>query len=538
MKLAPYNKKRNFNKTREPVGKLATKNNHLYVIQKHAASHLHYDLRLELNGVLLSWAVPKGPCLDPKVKRLAIHVEDHPVDYGHFEGIIPKGEYGGGTVMLWDEGTWTALDDDPVRALKKGHLKFSLEAKKLKGIWNLIKFKTDDDKSWFLIKSKDKYAKPMTSYDITTKKPNSVLSSSSLNQIKEHYEKVWMSKPKVTKKKIKKQVLEIKLALKKSVFPKKINPQLATLIDHPPQNKEWLHEIKCDGYRIVAFKNEKSVTLMSRNHNDWTNKFKRIATEIQKLPIKKIIFDGEIVLLDEKQRSNFQKLQNAIGHDEPFKYYIFDLLYYDHYNIKPLPLIERKEYLQKILSCYPSELLIYNEHIIGDGNKIFKKACQLGLEGIVAKKINHPYEEKRTKAWLKIKCIKRQEFVIAGYSQPKGARKYFGSLYLGYYDQKGVLQFCGNVGTGFTEQSLSKIFNLLQKSMTPKNPFPIRPKGVTSAIWVQPKLIAEIEFTEWTVEGRLRHPSFKGLREDKQTKKITKEVTAHLESKHAKRKKR
>jgi len=518
MTLRAYHKKRNFKKTNEPIGKVANSSHHLFVIQKHDASHLHYDFRIELNGVLLSWAVPKGPCLDPSVKRLAVHVEDHPIEYGHFEGIIPQGEYGGGTVMLWDKGEWISGDDDPNAAYKKGHLKLILQAEKLKGTWHLIRFKKDDDKSWFLIKGKDKYAKPFREYDITQKKPNSVFSSANLEQIKEMHEE--------------KNDTKITLTLKKSPFPKKIKPQLATLVDKPPQGGNFLHEIKLDGYRMIAYKNGKMIRLLSRRHQDYTQQFKNIVKEIEKLPIKNIIFDGEIVLLDENNKANFQLLQHAIGADAPFKYYIFDLLYYDQYHLMPLALLERKKILKNILAHHLCHDLIYHDHIIGNGIKIFKHACQLGFEGIVSKKCDGPYEEKRTTSWLKIKCTKRQAFVIGGYSPPSGMRQYFGSLYLGHYDTKGRLQFCGNVGTGFSEKSLKTIFNACQKIIVTDCPFTTKPPGFRHAVWTTPKLIAEIEFSEWTKDGLLRQPSFKGLKEDKPAEKVTKEIETEVQSIH------
>lgn len=525
MKLAVYHKKRNFKKTTEPKGKIAKKNKHLYVIQKHAASHLHYDFRLELHGVLLSWAIPKGPCFDPSVKRLAIHVEDHPVEYGNFEGIIPEGEYGAGTVMLWDQGIWIP-EDDPEKAYEKGHLRFQLKAKKLEGGWNLIRFKKNDDKSWFLIKSKDEYARPLTEFDVTKEEPNSVLSNDSLDEITSQYTNVW-TKNGLKKASKKKPHLppKIKIDLPTKVFPKFIFPELATLVDKPPEGHEWLHEIKFDGYRILVFKHGKNIKLMSRNNKDWSNYFGNVIHEIKKAFAKNIILDGEIVILNEHQQSDFQLLQNAIGSNEPqpFIYNIFDLLYYDKFNLMSLPLIERKNVLHQLLLNANNPTLLYSDHITGKGSDVFKNACEMGLEGIVSKKMDSIYEERRTKSWLKSKCKHRQEFVIGGFSQAKGSRNFFGSLYLGYYDKKGKLQFCGNVGTGFDHASLKKIYDQLKKLIIKSNPFATKPPGVTSATWVKPKLVAEVEFSEWTKEGILRQPSFKGLRTDKPAKTIMRE---------------
>ncbi|KTC81578.1 DNA ligase D [Legionella brunensis] len=526
MELDLYHQKRDFKKTPEPHGRVHREQNYLFIIQKHAASHLHYDFRLELDGVLKSWAIPKGPCLDPKIKRLAVHVEDHPIEYGSFEGIIPKGEYGGGTVMLWDEGTWIPLDKDPAKAYEKGHLRFELDAKKLHGRWDLIRFKREE-KSWFLIKYNDESAKSLDDYDITVEKPDSVKTEQSMDEIAENYENIWSGKgsEKANKKPRKKSIDElIPLTLEKSAFPKKISPELATLVDKPPQGSEWLHEVKFDGYRIIAFKDNQSICLMSRNHIEWTKNFNNVVQALKKLPVKRAIFDGEVVLLDESYRSSFQLLQNAMKADKeyPFIYNIFDLLYYEQFSLKNLPLVQRKAILEKLLFA-ASSILRYSDHIIGRGQEVFEKSCQLGLEGIISKNANSTYQEKRAKSWLKIKCIQRQEFVIGGYSKPKGTRQYFRSLFLGFFNEEGELVYSGNVGTGFTEASLKEVFEELQKNLCDGNPFDTIPSGSKEATWVKPKLVAEIEFSEWTSEGKLRHPSFKGLRKDKKASLIKRE---------------
>lgn len=527
MPLKQYNKKRDFSKTAEPKGKVSNKDKYLFVVQKHAASHLHYDFRLELNGVLLSWAVPKGPCLDPSVKRLAMHVEDHPVAYGHFEGIIPKGEYGGGTVMLWDIGKWIPEDDDPVKAYKKGHLRFILKGKKLKGAFSLVRMK--DDKAWLLIKGKDKYAKPLSEYDILQAKPKSVLTNKTMDQLSEQYTKVWGktgAKKRVIKKEPRKTVKKkFKIDLPTSSMPRNIHPQLATLVDTAPDTADWLHELKFDGYRILAFKQGKNVRLMTRNQNNWTDSFKNVAHAIKNLAAKNIVLDGEMVLLDEDGKSSFQLLQNSTKqHKNPdFIYYIFDIIFYEKYNLKNLPLIERKEILAAIIADDAESALRLSSFIIGSGKEIFKKSCRMGMEGIVSKEIDSVYEEKRTKTWLKVKCVQRQEFVIGGYTRPQGSREGFGSLFLGTYNNKKELVFCGNVGTGFTQASLKTIYKKLQRYRSSTNPFTTRPPGVTTAIWVKPKLVCEVEFIEWTSDGNLRHPSFKGLRADKPAFKIKKE---------------
>ncbi|WP_419420065.1 DNA ligase D [Legionella sp. D16C41] len=536
MSLKKYHEKRDFNKTPEPEGKVQHTHKNLFIIQKHAASHLHYDFRLELDGVLKSWAVPKGPSLDPSVKRLAMQVEDHPVEYGSFEGIIPAGEYGGGTVMLWDKGSWHALDEDPLAAYQKGHLRFDLKAEKLKGRWDLIQ-SNRDKKVWFLVKFKDKEAKLLTTYDITEAKPNSVLTEQSLEEITEHYTYSWDKQglkkaPKTKKSDIAKQLASaLSENTNQSTFPETISPELATLVAEIPEGPDWLHEIKFDGYRIIAFKNGNTIRLMSRNNKDWTSNFPNVVAELKKLPVKRGIFDGEIVVLDENHKSNFQLLQNSVKANKeiPFIYYIFDLLYVEQFDLREKPLIERKKTLITLLENSNKQILRFSDHIIDQGEEVLKQSCALALEGIVSKKINSPYLEKRSEDWVKVKCIKRQEFVVGGYTLPKGARDYFGSLLVGFYDSQGQLHYCGNVGTGFTKASLKSVFKELEKNREAKNPFNSRPPDASKALWVKPVLVAEVEFTEWTNDERLRHPSFQGLRYDKEAKAVHKEVEKAIE---------
>lgn len=535
MGLSQYYKKRDFTKTPEPKGRLHQEHSRLYIIQKHAASHLHYDFRLELHGVLKSWAIPKGPCLDPHVKRLAMHVEDHPVEYGSFEGIIPKGEYGGGTVMLWDKGTWEPLDENPYKAYEKGHLRFKIHGEKLNGRWDLIRFK--DEKHWFLIKYQDEYAESEENYDITLAQPKSVVSNYSMDEIAENYTHIWRDsgaqpvKPKKTKKKtIKKPSIVLPEGLDKSNFPKFIPPQLATLVDKPPEGAQWAHEIKFDGYRILAFKNGEEVALKSRNNKDWSADLQPIADAVRQLPFKQIIVDGEVVVLDDKGRSNFQLLQNSLknGKQAPFTYFLFDLLYFEGYDLRKLPLLERKAILKNVLTAEVPHLY-YSDHIVKEGKELYEYSCDSALEGIISKRIDGIYQSKRSKDWLKIKCINRQEFVIGGYSLPKGGRSHFGSLFLGVYDKKGKLNYAGNVGTGFNERTLNEIYQLLLESETQSNPFTSKPPGSNKAHWVRPELVCEVEFTEWTKDDHLRHPSFKGMRLDKKATEVVRELEIPLE---------
>lgn len=521
MRLNQYHKKRDFSKTPEPKGKITQEKPRLFVIQKHDASHLHYDFRIELDGVLKSWAIPKGPSLDPKVKRLAIHVEDHPIEYGSFEGIIPKGQYGGGTVMLWDKGTWEPLDENPSQAYEKGHLRFELHAEKLNGRWDLIRFK--DEKNWFLIKHQDKYAQEQSSYDLTKELDKSVLTHQTIEELATYYNSVWNSKE------LKKQTFLLPKGLVKSPFPDFFTPQLATLVDKASEGEQWLHEIKFDGYRILAFKKGDDVILKSRTNQDWTDNLEVIADAIKALSKKNIILDGEVVLLDKQGKSDFQLLQNSIKgkQDAPYIYFLFDILYYEHYDLRKLPLLERKKILKNLLNK-KSPTLHYSDHIINNGQEVFEHSCAHALEGIISKRIDSTYSSKRSKDWLKIKCTKRQEFVIGGYTSPQGKREYFGALLLGYFNKEGQLEYVGNVGTGFSNASLKEIYQLLVAHESQSNPFSTEPSSTSLIHWVHPKLVGEIEFSEWTKENHLRHPSFKGLRLDKKASEIQREKETPL----------
>ncbi|MGC1181415.1 DNA ligase D [Legionella sp.] len=527
MALEEYKRKRDFKKTVEPKGKLNSAHKFLYVIQKHAASHLHYDFRLELDGVLLSWAVPKGPCFDPSVKRLAMHVEDHPVAYGSFQGIIPKGQYGSGAVMLWDKGIWTPLDENPAQAYHHGHLRFELHAEKLKGRWDLIRFK--DEKHWFLIKHRDEWAQKLTDYDVTIEEPDSVINGYSIEEIAEQSEHVWHSNRGSKMKKAPPHSKKINLpaALKSNQFPDFISVQLATLVDRVPEGSKWLHEIKFDGYRILARINLDEVVLKSRNNKDWTQDLIPVANALRALSLKQVIFDGEVVVLNQQGKSDFQLLQNVIKGEgsTPLIYYIFDLLFYDQYDLRSLPLVTRKALLKSVLPI-EHPILKYSDHIINDGEEMFRHACSMALEGIVSKEVNSPYISKRSKSWLKVKCIKRQEFVIGGYTLSQNGRD-FRSLYLGVFDGKKLI-YTGKVGTGFTQKALREIFIELKKYETKKSPFSTRIPASSKVVWVKPVLVGEVEFSQWTQGGHLRHPSFKGLRIDKKAHEVKKEQEISL----------
>jgi len=520
MSLIRYHQKRNFKRTPEPLGKKSKKRTQklLYLIQKHAASHLHYDLRLELAGTLKSWAVPKGPSLDPSVKRLAVHVEDHPIEYGSFEGIIPQGEYGGGTVMLWDTGEWQCVNENPDQAFQKGNLTFILKGKKLKGLWKLIQIKSDP-KNWLLMKLDDKYAQEDQA-EITITKPNSVKSRRSIDSIAKQVAKTSATSERSKRKLIKKLTPASDIAM-----PSAIYPQLATLVAEPPAGDKWLHEIKFDGYRLIAYIKKNKIKLITRNQNDWTSKFPVIKNELAKLNLSTAILDGELVAINNKKQFDFQLLQNSIHNKDTSAliYYVFDIIYYDQHDLSHLPLLERKKILNNILPKKKSTLR-YSDHVVGEGKKVFINACKLGLEGIMSKAADSPYVQKRTHHWLKAKCKKRQEFIIGGYTKPRGERKYFGSLLIGTHLPNKKLKYCGHVGTGFSDETLKMMANLLAKYETNQMPFAELPPDVKNVTWLKPELVAEVEFSDWTQDKILRQPSFKGLRSDKSSKEITVEA--------------
>ncbi|MBS0290099.1 MAG: DNA ligase D [Proteobacteria bacterium] len=517
MTLKEYRRKRDFKKSKEPPGKKTTKKNPTpsYVMHKHAAKRLHYDLRLEMEGVLKSWAVPKGPSLDPSVKRLAVQVEDHPLEYGEFEGVIPKGEYGGGTVMLWDRGSW-------VKEIKQGNDKdsitFTLNGSKLKGKWKLIKIKKDP-KNWLLIKVDDKFAKN-GSYDITKEKPLSDLSGKALDQI--HQDANYLqkkNKKKVQNNKITK-MLE-KLPVEQTKIPARIYFELPTLVKSPPEGKQWLHEIKYDGYRLLCIIN-REIKLITRNQLNWSSKFPGLINEINKLGLNNTVLDGEVVAIDSKNQPSFQALQQALSENKTHHlvYYVFDLLYYHNYDLTHLDLLTRKKVLQALLGESGS-LIKYSDHIIGQGGKVFENAKKLSFEGIVSKDIHSVYVQKRSKSWLKTKCLHRQEFVVIGFTHPLGGRSYFGALLLGYYTEDNQLKYAGRVGTGFDDAQLKIIFDLLEKYKTTKSPLSESLEQTGKINWVKPKLVVEVEFREWTTKGIIRQPSFKGIREDKTARQVS-----------------
>lgn len=538
MPLEKYRRKRDFSRTPEPAGdagKAASGN--AYLIQKHAARALHYDLRLQLGDVLKSWAVPKGPCLDPGQKRLAKHVEDHPLEYGSFEGIIPAGEYGGGTVLLWDRGEWEA-EGDPERDYRRGRLSFRLHGEKLQGGWTLARMggkAAADGENWLLIKRDDDKAVPGDDGEFVAAHPLSVVSGRTLEQIAAASDRVWQNGEAVVLRSsaAKEDWDPARLAgARQSPQPERVAPQLAKLVEAPPAGDGWLHEIKFDGYRLVSRLDDGEVRLWSRNGLDWTERFPVLSQALARLPLRQGIFDGELVVLDPRGISDFQALQNVLRHggEGRLVYYLFDLVHCQGYDLSRAPLAERKELLRQLLADLDPEtaVLRYSDHIRGEGERVYRHACGFGLEGIVSKRADSPYAQRRSDRWLKVKCQQRQEFVIGGFTAPGGSRSRLGALLVGVHDAQGNLVYAGKVGTGFTETSLDELAAALLPRQMQHPPFHNPPRGSAArgVAWVRPELVAEIEFTEWTSDGRLRHPSFKGVREDKAATEIGRERPA------------
>lgn len=550
MALNAYRKRRNFKATPEPKGKRSQRTGDSFVIQKHDARRLHYDFRLEIDGVLKSWAVTKGPSLVPGEKRLAVHVEDHPLEYGDFEGTIPKGEYGGGTVIVWDRGTWKPIRDAH-DGYAKGHLEFELRGEKLGGRWHLIKMTRkprEKRENWLLIKSEDEAARSDRDPSILDTHPESVLTGRRIRDVAGE-EPGWSSKTGKIKRKGKRRSkseaarsdggaiapldpsqLE---GVKKARLPDFLEPMLASLAAAPPAGKRWVHEIKFDGYRLQARIEAGRVKLLTRSNLNWTKKFgKDIVAAFQNLPAGTALLDGELVVETGSGASDFCALQADLseGRSDRFVFYLFDLLHLDGYDLTRLPLIERKR-LGKQLVANGDDILRYSDHFDDNGELVLRHACRLSLEGIVSKLRDAPYRPGRGKSWAKSKCSARQEFVVAGYVPSTTSRKAIGSLVLGIYEGR-ALRHVGRVGTGYTAAVSEDLFKRLERIRIPASPFASRltAEQARQVRYVRPELVAEVEFRAWTADGHLRHASFRGLREDKPAREIVRE-TAKASSK-------
>ncbi|WP_339479357.1 DNA ligase D [Pseudomonas sp. RL_5y_Pfl2_73] len=532
--LDDYNRMRDFAATPEPAAKRSRRSARTahalqFCIQKHDASRLHYDFRLELDGALKSWAVPKGPSLDPKAKRLAVHVEDHPLDYATFEGNIPAGHYGAGDVIVWDRGVWIP-QGDPHQGYEKGRLKFELQGEKLSGLWNLVRtHMPGKQEQWFLIKHQDQAARPESEYDVVQAEPDSVLSDRTL------VPKRRGKAASATAVKQPENAVQPKRPLKTTLsgvvagpLPETLKPELATLVESVPDG-EWLYEIKFDGYRVMARIENGDVKLLTRNGHDWTRKLPRQAEALAALGLQSAWLDGEMVVANDQGVPDFQALQNAfeVGSSGKIAFCLFDMPYLNGMDLRNVPVQERRAALAAALEPNESPLLRFSDAFEETPDALLNSACQMQMEGLIGKRIGSVYVSRRSNDWIKLKCKNRQEFVVVGFSDPKGARSAFGALLLGLHDaDSGQLRYAGKVGTGFNETTLNSIYQQLLPLET-KKPAVVNPptgydaKGVH---WLDPTLLAEVAFAEMTKDGSVRHAVFHGLRNDKPAKAISQEL--------------
>ena len=545
MALETYRKKRNFAVTAEPKGVARLTDSNIFVVQKHDATRLHYDFRLALDGVLKSWAVTRGPSLNPAEKRLAVAVEDHPLEYADFEGTIAKGEYGGGSVIVWDNGAWAPIGDAH-RGLKKGHLEFELHGHKLNGRWHLVRMHGkpgEKRENWLLIKGDDEFARSADEPDILEERPESINTGRTIDEL-EGEEPGWSSKtgkiekpdgagdgaaqPSPGMRTGKAPDPSAVKGAKKGPMPGFVEPMLAVLAKFPPTGERWLHEIKFDGYRLQAHIKNGKVTLWTRGGLDWTKKFgDGVQEALRNLPVRSALIDGELVAENSKGVSEFSLLQADLsdGRFDRFAYYAFDCLYLDGYDLREAALIRRKDLLDELIGAGRGSIR-YSSHFVEDGKLVFDRACALGLEGIVSKASQSVYVSGRGKSWVKTKCSDKREFVIAGYVPSSTGRKAIGSLVLGEYDGAD-LRYVGRVGTGFSSDVAEALFARLDAMRIRSSPFA---KRLTTAEarqvrYVEPELVAEIDFRGLTGDDLLRHASFQGLREDKPPHEVVRETT-------------
>ena len=511
--LSEYQRKRDFSKTSEPKGAPDASGGNRFVVQKHWATRLHYDFRLEMEGVLVSWAIPKGPTLNPAERRLAAHVEDHPVSYYDFEGTIPKGEYGGGTVMVWDWGTYALEESTPAESLRRGEVKFRLNGVRLTGRYALVR--TRSDKDWLLIKKKDEAADP--SFDIQHF-DTSVKTGRTKEEIEQGQDAVWSSRRDAGGGGL------INLAnAEKGPMPRTLEPMKAQLVDAAFDDDRWLFEVKWDGIRLVSFIDNGKVSLQTRAGRIVDDEYPQLQAVSRLVNAKQAVLDGEIVALDEEGRPSFQLLQNRGKEPHPMQYVVFDIVYLDGQRLFRVPLEDRKRLLRDIVR--DSDLLKYSEHVLGEGKAFFKAAQQKQLEGIVAKLRDSPYQPgMRSSAWLKIKAVRQQEVVIGGFTEPRGGRRHFGALIVGVYED-GKFVYAGHVGGGFDERSLESLAKLMKPLIVKTSPFSGEPpRGNEKPTWVRPKLVAEVKFAEWTRDGVMRQPVFLGLRDDVDPREVRREL--------------
>ena len=507
--LAHYKAKRNFLKTPEPAEGGAPAAGRLsFVVQKHWASSLHYDFRLELGGAMKSWAVPKGPSFDPQVKRMAMHVEDHPLAYAAFEGTIPPKQYGAGKVIVWDKGHWVPIGDAQ-QGYRHGNLKFELQGHKLQGRWVLVRMKGKggQQEPWLLIKEKDSFARAAAEFSVVDERPDSVSALPLVPASTEPARPLPEEAPK-------------------AALPASLAPQLATLVAAPPQAQdEWFYEIKFDGYRMLARIEGRTIRLFSRNGNDWTAKLASVRAALLAMKLPDGWYDGEVVVMNSAGVPDFGALQRAFDASTPadIVYYLFDLPYCDGRDLRHWPLEARRETLRRLLEAAGGDTVRFSEIFEASAQSVLASACRLGLEGVIAKRRDSVYTSRRSADWQKLKCVQRQEFVVGGFTDPQGARSGIGALLLGVHDEHGVLQYAGRVGSGFDDSTLASLAKRLGTLRSDARPFDAANKVEGHPHWVEPQLVADVSFGEWTRDHHVRHAVFRGLREDKAASAIVRE---------------
>lgn len=514
--LARYWSKRDFSVTGEPRGDVGHSGAELaYVIQKHHASRLHYDLRLELDGVMLSWAVPKGPSFDPTDRRMAIHVEDHPLSYNRFEGTIPRGQYGAGTVIVWDEGTWEPAAD-PHEGLKDGKLVFTLHGHKLHGLWELVRIAKPGERqeAWLLFKKRDRFARPRSEYDVVSALPDSVIA------------RPLKAAPAGT---------DGPAGAVKAPLPATLAPQLASLASAAPDSAAWSWEIKLDGYRLMARIDGADVRLITRGGHDWSDRMPALVQALRGLGLHSAWLDGEIVVIGSNGLPEFHALQNAFdrARTETIDYFVFDLPYLEGHDLRAVPLVQRRQLLKQLIEQHPQEYLRYSADFDADAGAILESARRMGLEGVIAKRKDAPYESRRTGTWLKLKNKLRQEFVVAGYTDRASGEAEVGSLLLGVHDDEGRLVYVGNVGTGWDARTAAALKQRLRRIEVDASPFGAQPlrqhrwavRDPAARHYVEPTLVAEVEFSDWTPDAQVRHAKYLGLRSDKEARSVKRETT-------------
>jgi bifunctional non-homologous end joining protein LigD len=529
--LAAYNRKRDFKQSPEPAGQPATSGDELsFVVQKHAARRLHYDFRLELDGTLKSWAVPKGPSLDPHDKRMAVEVEDHPLSYGGFEGVIPEGHYGAGSVIVWDRGTWSPIGDAR-KGYREGKLKFELHGEKLQGGFTLVRMRKRDDErqtAWLLIKEHDDEAKPAAEFDVVEAWPDSVLGKKAARSSSR--------RTPGARNASRSAAVAPGTHRDDMALPLTLSPQLATLVSEVPPGDDWLYEIKFDGYRLLTRIDGDDVRCFTRNGHDWSHRLPALVKAIQALKIGWGWLDGEIIVAGDQGTPDFQALQNAFDtqRTQGIQYFVFDLPFHDGQDLRDEPLRERRERLAGLIGHTKGGTVQFSAAFDEDPKKLLASAQQAGLEGLIGKRGDSRYHAQRSTDWIKLKVSARQEFVIGGFTDPQGSRSGIGSLLLGVHDDNGALRYAGNVGSGFDEKTLTKLRAQLDEIEVGASAFADAPERVGTVKrvkphWVTPKLVAEVSFAQWTRDGHVRQAVFHGLRSDKPPQRITKEVAKKVD---------